>query len=155
MLRHRTSPRATGARSELANDAVGHKATSRRHLDYVRFTPESGQTRSVSRCPLSARTDRVRCSENTWVAHPNMSVRAVSGTASAPTVLIMNSPGRLAHARRDRDRAGSGGKRPRDPEAKKVDPLDGGVPAAVRRAEVVWSDVPGTAADDAGVTVAA
>ncbi|MGD1037752.1 MAG: hypothetical protein ABR878_11270 [Roseiarcus sp.] len=40
------------------------------------------------------------------------------------TALVMDSPGRLAHARRDRDRAGSGGKRARDSEAKAVDPDD-------------------------------
>src|SRR5262249_13193566 len=60
----------------------------------------------------------------------------------------MDSPGRLARARRNRDRAGSGGKRPANPEAEIVVPVVGGVPVAVRGAEVVWSVVPGTAADD-------
>src|SRR5208282_3366600 len=66
----------------------------------------------------------------------------------APTVLIMDSPGRLVHARRDRDRAGSGGKRTADREPDIVVPVIGGVPVAVGRAEVLWIVVPGTAALD-------
>jgi hypothetical protein len=64
-------------------------------------------------------------------------------------VLIVDSPGRSKHARRDLDRAGSGTERTGDPEAKIGVPVVGGVPVAVRRAEVVWIVVPGTAADDA------
>ena len=67
----------------------------------------------------------------------------------APTMLIMDSPGRLVRARRDRDRAGSGDKRAPDPETQVVVPVIGGVPVAVGRAEVLWIVVPGTAADDA------
>jgi hypothetical protein len=48
----------------------------------------------------------------------------------APTVLIMDSPGRLVRARRDRDHAGSGVKRAADPEAQVVAPVDGGDPVA-------------------------
>ena len=66
-----------------------------------------------------------------------------------PTVLIMNGPGRLMRARRDRNRAGSGGKRAPDTGAKVVVPVVGGVPVAVGRAEVLWIVVPRTAADDA------
>ena len=66
----------------------------------------------------------------------------------APTVLIMEGPGRLVLARRDRDRAGSGEKRAPDPEAQIVVPVVGGVPVAVGRAEILWIVVPGTAADD-------
>lgn len=65
-----------------------------------------------------------------------------------PTMLIMDGPGRSAHARRDRDRAGSGGKRTANAETQVVVPVIGGVPVAVRGAEVVWIVVPGTAADD-------
>jgi hypothetical protein len=50
-------------------------------------------------------------------------------------MLIMDSPGRLVLARRDRNRAGSGGKRPPDPEAQNAEPEAAGVPAAVGRAE--------------------
>src|SRR5271169_17764 len=67
----------------------------------------------------------------------------------APTVLIMDGPGRLlVLARSDRDRAGSGKKRAPNPKAQIVVPVVGGVPVAVGRAEVLWSVVPGTAADD-------
>ena len=41
-----------------------------------------------------------------------------------------------------------GKKRPAQAEADDVDPRDGGDPAADRGAEVVWSTVPGTAAED-------
>ena len=62
----------------------------------------------------------------------------VSGAhLAAPTVLIMDSPGRLVRTRRDRDRAGSGGKRAADTEADIVVPVVGGVPVAVRGAEVL------------------
>src|SRR6266511_1886682 len=70
------------------------------------------------------------------------------GRPSAPTVLIMDGPGRLVRARRDRDRAGSGEKRAPDTEAQIVVPIVGGVPVAVGRAEVLWIVVPGTTADD-------
>jgi hypothetical protein len=46
-------------------------------------------------------------------------------------MLIMNSPGRLVLPRRDRDRAGSGGKRAPDPKAQIVVPVVGSVPVAV------------------------
>src|ERR1700674_306239 len=69
-------------------------------------------------------------------------------STQAPTVLVMDGPRRLVLARRDRDRAGSGGKRAPDPEAEVVVPVVGGVPVAVGRAEVLWIVVPGTAADD-------
>jgi hypothetical protein len=65
-----------------------------------------------------------------------------------PTVLIMNSPGRLVLTRHDRDRAGSGEKRAPDTEPDIVVPIVGGVPVAVGRAEVLWIVVPRTAADD-------
>ena len=64
-------------------------------------------------------------------------------------MLIMDGPGRLVRARRDRDRAGSGEKHTPDPEAQVVVPVVGGVPVAVGRAEVLWIVVPGTAANDA------
>ncbi|MGA7451257.1 MAG: hypothetical protein WBW73_08265 [Rhodoplanes sp.] len=63
-------------------------------------------------------------------------------------MLIMDSPGRLVRARRDRDRIGSGGKRTPDTEADIVVPVVGGVPVAVGGAEVLWIVVPGTAAND-------
>ena len=66
----------------------------------------------------------------------------------APTVFIMDSPGRLVRARRDRDRAGSGGKRPPDTEPEVAVPVAGGVPVAAGRAEDPWIEVPGTAAKD-------
>jgi hypothetical protein len=53
----------------------------------------------------------------------------------APTVLIMDRPGRLVRARRDLDRAGSGGKRAPEPKADIVVPVVGGVPVAVGCAE--------------------
>ena len=64
-------------------------------------------------------------------------------------MLIMDGPGRLVRARRDRDRAGSGEKHTPDPEAQVVVPVVGGVPVAVGRAEVLWIVVPGTAAQNA------
>jgi hypothetical protein len=48
----------------------------------------------------------------------------------------MNGPGRLVRARRDLDRAGSGEKRPTDPETQIVIPAVGGVPVAEGRAQV-------------------
>src|SRR5262249_38591393 len=80
--------------------------------------------------------------------------RAKTGSAlvsapRAPTVLVMDGPGRLLRARRDRDRAGSGGKRAPNPEAQVVVPVVGGVPVADGRAEVLRIVVPGAAADHA------
>jgi hypothetical protein len=49
---------------------------------------------------------------------------------AGPTVAMIGH-GRSVRARRDRDRAGSGGKRPTDPEAKDEVPVDGGEPVAV------------------------
>jgi hypothetical protein len=43
--------------------APGHKQTSRRHLDYVRFTPESGHCSAPLPCPLSANRDLTHCSK--------------------------------------------------------------------------------------------
>lgn len=48
--------------------------------------------------------------------------------------------------RRNRDRAGSGGKRAADTETDIVVPVVSGVPVAVGGAEIVWCVVPGTAA---------
>src|SRR6516165_7043107 len=56
----------------------------------------------------------------------------------APTVLIMDGLGRLWLSRRDRERAGSGRKRPPHPEAKVVEPVAGFAPVAGGRAEVLW-----------------
>src|SRR5262249_54118715 len=67
----------------------------------------------------------------------------------------MDGPGHLALARRNRDRAGSGGKRAADPEAKEVEPGVGGEPAAERGAEIPWTVEPGSAADDTVLAVAA
>jgi hypothetical protein len=64
------------------------------------------------------------------------------------TGVIMDSPGRLLRARRDRDRASSGEKRAPQPEADVVVPVVGCVPVAVGRAEVPRIVVPGTAAKD-------
>src|SRR5262245_50895987 len=60
----------------------------------------------------------------------------------------MDSPGRLVRARRDRDRAGCGVKRPADPEAQVEVPVAGVGPGPADRAEVVWIGVPGPAAHD-------
>src|SRR5215470_13043699 len=81
-------------------------------------------------------------------ASPKTSAAVVSGARPAPTVLIMNGPGRLVRARRDRDRAGSGEKRTPHPETVVVVPVLGGVPVAVGSAEVPRIVVPGTAAKD-------
>jgi hypothetical protein len=53
----------------------------------------------------------------------------------APTVLIMDRPGRLVRARCDRDRSGSGGKRAPDPETDIAAPDVGGEAIAVGRAD--------------------
>jgi hypothetical protein len=60
----------------------------------------------------------------------------------------MNSPGRSKHTQRDRDRAGSGTERTADAEADIVVPVVGGVPVAVRGAEVLGIVVPGPAAQN-------
>jgi hypothetical protein len=66
----------------------------------------------------------------------------------------MDSPGRLARARRDRDRAGSGGKRAANPEAKDVIPGTWGAPKAGRGPEELRSVAPGTASDDTTAAIA-
>ena len=69
----------------------------------------------------------------------------------------MDSPRRLVRARRDRDRAGSGGKRAPDPEAEVAAPVDGGDPVAESRAEAPWIApwivAPATAADDTAAAI--
>jgi hypothetical protein len=63
----RTKPtkaqRCASQQNWLANDAVGHKQTSRRDLDRVRvrFTPQSGHARLASTCPLSAISGLMQC----------------------------------------------------------------------------------------------
>ena len=61
----------------------------------------------------------------------------------------MDSFGRLTHTwRRDRNRAGSVGKRAADAKAKAVARIEGGVPATAGGAEAKRLGPPGTAADD-------
>ena len=57
--------------------------------------------------------------------------------------------------KRQRNKDSRCNKRPANPEAKVVDPVAGGARVAVRGAEAVWSEVPGTAAVDTGFAVAA
>src|SRR6516165_6127948 len=75
-------------------------------------------------------------------------------TGAPATVLVMDGPGRLVRARRDRDRAGSGGKRATDPEAKLVAPHVGAVGVAACGAETPRIAVPGAAAEDTATAFA-
>ncbi|MCI0468290.1 MAG: hypothetical protein L0Y57_15035 [Beijerinckiaceae bacterium] len=76
-------------------------------------------------------------------ASPKASAAAVPGVSAAPALLIMDGSGRLAHARRGRNRTGSGSKRAPNSEPEVVV----GVPVAGGRAEILWTGAPGTAAD--------
>src|SRR5580704_10519236 len=62
---------------------------------------------------------------------------------------------RLVRARHDRDRTGSGGKRPPNPESEAGVPVGGGDRAAEGRAEVPRTVAPRTAAQDTATAIAA
>ena len=66
-------------------------------------------------------------------------------------MLIMDGPRPLAHAGRNPDRAGSGGKRPANPKTKEEVPVVGGKLEAVRRAEAAWIFGPDVLAYRSGV----
>src|SRR5262249_38119691 len=106
----------------------------------------------------SRRAFLVRPEQTGGVCRPTSEPRQAPPRYRAPisalTVLIMDDPGRLiVLARSDRDRAGSGRKRPPNPQTHKNAREAGEVPVAGGRADVLRKVAPGSAADAAATAI--